>query len=352
MTVPGQHTLREILSQPDAWRDTLKVIETQREQIHALFRDGRYETIFFTGCGSTYYLALSAATHLRQLGTVQAFALPASDIWLYPESMYKTAGRSLLVAVSRSGETTETIRACEAFQDRKLGDVMTLSCYPGRRLTQIGILNVLIPSGQEESYAQTRAFTSLYMATTAANALWMNRPDVVAEMAQLPERCGNLLSKYRDLARQIGTDATIDRIYFLGSGLRHGLTCELSMKMKEMSLSHCEPFQFMEFRHGPQSMITASTLIVGLLSSGNANPYECAVLDDMHGAQILSIGQEADVSFGGGLSEAACGVLYLPIGQLIAYERALSRGGNPDTSHNLAPVVRLTGTHNQGEDKS
>ena len=66
------------------------------------------------------------------------------------------------------------------------------------------------------------------------------------------------------LAQSIGADLDLDRFYFLGSGPRYGLACELSLKMKEMSLTHSEPFHFMEFRHGPMSMVTESTVIVGL----------------------------------------------------------------------------------------
>ena len=77
--------------------------------------------------------------------------------------------------------------------------------------------------------------------------------------------------------------------------------------MKEMSLTHSEPFHFMEFRHGPQSMVTSQTLIVGLLSEQNC-VHESQVLDDMRsrGAQVLSIAESgADVAFASGVSEAA-----------------------------------------------
>ncbi len=134
-----------------------------------------------------------------------------------------------------------------------------------------------------------------------------------------------------------------DRFYFLGSGSRYGLACELSLKMKEMSLSHSEPFHFMEFRHGPQSMLTSSTLMVGLVSESN-RPREMAVLEEMRtrGARILSLGEcQADVIFGSGVSEAARNVLYLPVGQLLGFEHSLSRGLNPDLPHNLEAVVKL-----------
>jgi len=145
------------------------------------------------------------------------------------------------------------------------------------------------------------------------------------------------------VASRLGTDASLDRFYFLGSGSRYGLACELSLKMKEMSLSHSEPFHFMEFRHGPKSMVTDSTLLVGLVSESN-RPYEMAVLDDMRalGAQVLALDeQRADVTFDSGVSEAMRGALYMPIGQLLGFARALHNGLNPDRPNNLDAVVTL-----------
>jgi glucosamine--fructose-6-phosphate aminotransferase (isomerizing) len=115
--------------------------------------------------------------------------------------------------------------------------------------------------------------------------------------------------------------------------------------MKEMSLTHSEPFHFMEFRHGPMSMVTPETLIFGLRSEQN-RAEEQQVLDDMRvrGAQVLSLDEaEADVSFASGLSEAARNVLYLPFGQIMGFERSLAKGLDPDRPHNLEAVVRLNG---------
>jgi glucosamine--fructose-6-phosphate aminotransferase (isomerizing) len=343
MALPGHHTEQEILSQPEAWAATLAAVLDQAGPARDLYPRGQYDSVLFTGCGSTYYLALAAAAALQELTGVLSRGLPASEIWLRPRTVAPTGRRTLLVAVSRSGETTETLRACETFRAHTLGDVLTLSCYPGRPLTSLGTLNLLFPAGQEESVAQTRAFTTLYLATVAVAALWAGRDDLLAELACLPAAGRRLLERYRSLADSLGDDPTLDRFYFLGSGPRYGLACELSLKMKEMSLSHSEPFHFMEFRHGPISMVTPGTLIVALLS-GSSRPQEAAVLDDVRarGARVLAMGEvEADVPFAAGLSEAASDVLYLPVGQLLAFARARSRGLDPDRPHNLTAVVRL-----------
>jgi glucosamine--fructose-6-phosphate aminotransferase (isomerizing) len=340
---PGHHTRHEILSQPEAWAAALTVLREEAPAIRDFFRSGHFDSILLTGCGSTYYLALSAAAVAQELLGLSARGLPASEIWLNTGSAYASNGETLLVAVSRSGETTETLRACEAFRAREHGDVLTLSCYPGRALTQLGALNLVFPSGQEESVAQTRAFSTLYLAAVALAALWANRDDLLDELSRLPALCQSLISNSQILSHSLGKDSGLDRFYFLGSGPRYGLACELSLKMKEMSLSHSEPFHFMEFRHGPKSMVTPSTLIVGLVSESNRE-HELAVLDDMRamGARILALDERnGDVAFGSGLSEIARNILYLPFGQLFAFERALSKNLNPDKPENLDPFVVL-----------
>jgi len=113
--------------------------------------------------------------------------------------------------------------------------------------------------------------------------------------------------------------------------------------MKEMTLTHSEPFHFLEFRHGPMSMVTENAVIVGMLSEKNLG-HEQAVLNEMQarGGKILSLAESgADVSFESGVPESMRGVLYLPVLQLMAYYRSLAKGLDPDRPNNLVAVVKL-----------
>jgi glucosamine--fructose-6-phosphate aminotransferase (isomerizing) len=341
MTASGQHTRSEILSQPEAWAKALAQIEAEATSLKRFYQDGKYEQVIFTGCGSTYYLSIAAAALFQDMGAGEARALPASEIWMYPQAAYAHTGRTLLIPVSRSGSTTETLRAVERFLTRRHGDVLTLSCYGDAPLAGMGAANLVLPSGQEQSIAQTRAFTTLYLGVTALAALWSGGS--LDALRPLPGAGQRLLDGFSSVAQRVGEDGALEQFYFLGSGARYGLAAELSLKMKEMSLSHSEPFHFFEFRHGPQSMVTDKTCIVGLLSERN-RAAEQTVLDEMRerGARILAIGEDgADVALQSGLAESLRGALYLPIGQLTALYRAISRGLDPDAPRNLAAVVRL-----------
>jgi glucosamine--fructose-6-phosphate aminotransferase (isomerizing) len=192
--------------------------------------------------------------------------------------------------------------------------------------------------------AQTRAFSTLYLASTALTTLWAGRKDLFSELAKLPEIGRKLLDTCAGLVQPTARREDLDRIYFLGSGARYGLACELSLKMKEMSLSHSEPFHFLEFRHGPMSMVTPGTLLVGLLSEEN-RAHEQSVLAEIaaKGASLLTMAErDAGLSFSSGLAECLRNVLYLPAGQLLGFERALSKGLDPDRPNNLSAVVRLS----------
>ena len=343
MVERGSYTRTEIFSQPEVWATTLKQLNGLSSEIKSFLDAGQFQSVVFTGCGSTYYLALAAAAICQQLVKIPARGLPASEIWLYPESAYLSSQRTLLVAVSRSGETTETLRAVAAFKKHSQNKVLTLSCYPTMPLASAGDLNLVLDAGQEESVAQTRAFSVLYLGTAFLAALWAGQSALLGEMEKLPAAGSHLLKNYADIAKEVGSDLSLERFYLLGSGPRYGLAAEVSLKLKEMSLSHSEPFHFLEYRHGPMSMVTEHTLLYGLVSEAN-QAAEKLVLKEMEarGARVLSLAEsDATVLFKSGVPEAVRNVLYLPIGQLMAFERSLAKGLNPDRPNNLETVVRL-----------
>ncbi|MEW6287441.1 MAG: SIS domain-containing protein [Chloroflexota bacterium] len=330
------HTYTEIKSQPEAWAQAI-----ERTRAAALPNPADYEQVIFTGCGSTYYLSLAAAALYQELTGRSARAVPGGELLLNPQTAL-APGKTLLVAVSRSGTTTETVRAAEQFKREGRGDVLVISNYD-EVLSTYGDINITIPKGQEESVAQTRSFASMYVAAAAFCARAAGRADLLTALEKLPEAGNRLMVQYEAQAQALGEDLRLDRIYFLGSGIRYGLACEVNLKMKEMTLTHSEPFHFLEFRHGPMSMVTPNTLLVGLLSEKNFS-HEQAVLDEMQskGGQVFSLAESgAQVNFESGIPEPARAVLYLPILQLMAYYRALAKGLNPDSPHNLTAVIKL-----------
>lgn len=336
MSTEHFHTYREIKLQTEAWAQALNVASTLN-----LPTVGDYDQVIFTGCGSTYYLALAAATLYQELTGCPARAVSGGELLLNSKTVL-TEQKTLLIAISRSGATTETVKAVETFKVEHRGDIVVISAYD-QALSKLADINLVISKGQEQSVAQTRSFASMYVAASALCARLARREDLLSAMRRLPEVGNRVIDDYESFAKEIGENLNFDRFYFLGSGIFYGLACEANLKMKEMTLTHSEPFHFLEFRHGPMSMVNPSAVVVGLLSDRN-RMYEEKVLSEMKelGGTVISLGEkEADVLFESGIPESVRGVLYLPVLQWMAFYRSVAKGLNPDKPNHLTAVVKL-----------
>ena len=345
----ASNTRTEILSQYAAWQRLLIDVRSQGDHLRELFQRTDFAEVIFTGCGSTYYLSLTAAAIFQHLTGLRALGLPASELVLYPNSCLVRGEPTLLVAVSRSGETTETLWAVRDFKARWEESILAITCYEDSTLASDAPLTLISREGKEESIAQTRSFSSMLVAAQALAGIAAGRDDYLAQLQSLPPLGEKLIAEKQGLARELGEDARLQRFFFLGSGPRYGLACEAMLKMKEMSLSYAEAFHFMEFRHRPKSMVDETTLVVGLVSD-SAQEHELAVLKEVKelGARTLALAESADqsdmdhlVCFDSGLPELAREVLYLPVLQLLTYYRAVAKGLNPDRPTHLDAVVRL-----------
>lgn len=353
MPQPGHHTYAEITTQPDAWAQAIAVARTATPAVLDLWQRIAPDEIIFTGCGSTYYLSLVAAAVARQQG-ISARAFPASEIWLLSSTIAPSYKKTLLVTVSRSGETTETMRAVETFRRGGGRAVIAATCYPQSALAGVADLTLAAPLAQEKSMAQTRSFASMVVLCQGIINAMRPAAGYDDRMATLPSLGRELLAGEAGVAARLGGDPALQRFFFLGNGPRYGLACEAMLKMKEMSLSYSEAYHMLEFRHGPKSMVNEQTLVVGLLAD-DQRAYEEAVLADMRklGARTLTIADglsrgagkagagHAAVVLNPSLPVAEHLVLYLPVLQLLAYHRAKLNGVDCDAPKNLSAVVEL-----------
>ena len=332
------------MSQPAVWSVALEAFSAQRDNFASFWAEAAPEAVIVTGCGSTYYLALTAARLLRHSG-VDASACPASELLLYSDSICTPGRHYLLLTLSRSGTTTETVRAQGQFKSRPGGPVITVTCDSGSPLAGSADLAIAIDAAQENSVAQTRSFSGMTVlvqqiaAHLAGNHLGDSR--------QLPAICRQLLESRDGLARSLAEDAAIEKFFFLGMDALYGIACEAMLKMKEMSLSYSEAYHTLEFRHGPMSMVGEDSLVIGLISPAAAK-QEIRVLREMAemGARLLAIGQSPtglthEILLPADLPSWCMPSLYLPVLQLLAYHRALFKSRDPDQPQNLKAVISL-----------
>jgi glucosamine--fructose-6-phosphate aminotransferase (isomerizing) len=343
------HTWHEIVSQPQAWRGTLAAFAEHRDDLTGFLQQSSFDRIVVTGCGSTHYLAMAAAASMAGRAEAVAAALPASEIWLSTDELWSR--RTLLVAVSRSGSTTETLRAVGRFRTSG-GAVLAVTCYPNSPLAAQADFVLAAPDAQEQSVAQTRSFSSMLLLTQALTATLAGDRRMLEMLARLPDALAGLDARLGDVPEQLGSDRSIERIFFLGRGPLYGIASEAMLKTKEMSLSYAEAYYPLEFRHGPMSMVDEHTLVVGLVSdAGLAQERDVLAHMQRLGARTLALVEGASVLEGrrpdalielqSGLDEWARQPLYLPPLQRMAYHRAVAKGLNPDRPTHLEAVVEL-----------
>lgn len=351
MAEKGAYTFTEIVSQPEVWANTLAEFQAVAPALERFWHRQNVQRVIFTGCGSTYYLSLVAASLFQALNGIPAEARPASEVVLFPDLVFVPTPRTVLVTISRSGETTETLDAVEVFRARADGPVLAITSNGDSSLAHKADFALTASQAREESVAQTRSFSSM---TLLAEALagFLAGQDVAVALGPLPAIAQRLLREYQPLAQTLGESADIHRFFFLGTGFLYGMACEAMLKMKEMSLSYSEAFHTLEFRHGPMSMVNEHTLMVGLLSE-SALRHEVAVLRQMHerGARVLALAENEDaldsaerihsIVLHSGIPAWARTVAYLPVLHLLAYYRALANQQNPDRPAHLDAVVVL-----------
>lgn len=344
------YTLQEITSQPETWRAALRILTTKIEAIDKFVKQVNFEQILVVGCGSSYYMAQSLASTISHLTTNHAYALPSSDVWLFPKQSFEN--RLLLICISRSGITTETLRALEQFRKWNDGACVGITCSNNSLLAKNVDFSLVIPEGQEEGIAQTRSFTSMLLLAQGLTAILASNSEMLDRMQILPTLLERMVKRAGDLPERIGGNIKLSNLFFLGSGPLYGLANEAMLKVKEISLSNAEAFHFLEFRHGPISMVDENSLVTCFVSE-TALAEELALIDEINqlGASTLVMVDDASIfsdlkidnilELASGLNDWERGALYLPIIHRLAYHRALQKGLNPDRPRNLQMVVTL-----------
>jgi len=339
----------DIKSQASAWEAALAVVESRAEDLEKFFAEKPSE-LLFAACGSPYYLGLANATLWRELLGLHVTVVPSSDIMLFPETVLPTAGRPVLLIASRSGETTETVRAAETFAERFPGHTILIGCRSESRMGRLADLAIVIPEGNEVVIPQTRSFSSMYLAAQYLVALLDDDAELADALRRVPDLLPGLFDRWAPVVKR-AAEADWDSAVFLGGGPLYGVAVEATLKLTEMSLSSAVAYHTLEVRHGPRSVIDERTLVVGLGSLRGA-PYERQVLAELaeETPHVLAFTPgdgwdlselAAEIPLGGQIPEHALGLLYLPLLQLLAYHRALHKGVNPDESRNLTSHIEL-----------
>ena len=222
----------DIKSQASAWEAALAAVESQAEDLEKFFAEKPGE-LLFAACGSPYYLGLANATLWRELLGLHVTVVPSSEIMLFPETVLPTAGRPVLLIASRSGETTETVRAAETFAERFPGHTILIGCRSESRMGRLADLAIVIPEGNEVVIPQTRSFSSMYLAAQYLVALLDDDAELADALRRVPDLLPGLLDRWEPVVQR-AAEADWDSAVFLGGGPLYGVAVEATLKLTEI----------------------------------------------------------------------------------------------------------------------
>jgi len=349
--VAGGNSFSEILSQPECWKACAAYLQEQGTLEDACRRFSDAEEWLFIGCGSSYYVALCAAASMTALSSRRARAVPASEVLLFPDIVLAGSHRSVPVLISRSGQTSEVLKAAELLRERAI-PTLAISCAPGQKLEQLASLAILLPAADEKSTVMTRSFTSMLLALQTLGALLGKNEAVSDSLTTIGDAAAPELRGLPERIQQFVAQHDFADYVCLGQGPFYGLASEYALKVTEMSVSYAQSFHSLEFRHGPKSIVSPQTLLVFLLSeSGYA--AECDLLEEMKslGGTTLVVANRADAR-----ARRAADILVelsidapelvrlapsLVAGQLLGLFTGLKNGFDPDSPRNLSRAVIL-----------
>ena len=359
---PYSHFMqKEIFEQPRAVADTLVGIEGISP---ALFGDEKggilagVDSVLILACGTSYYSGLTAKYWIESLARLPVQVEVASE-YRYRDSVPNP--KSLVVVVSQSGETADTLAALK--HARALGQKKTLAiCNVGSSaMMRETKLRFLTHAGVEIGVASTKAFTtqlvSLFVLALTLAKLRRRLPRKAEQkhlrsLRHLPKALAAVLALEPQLISWSARFAKKEHALFLGRGLHYPIALEGALKLKEISYIHAEAYAAGELKHGPLALVTAEMPVVtvapndALLEKLKSNMQEVRA----RGGELYVLA-DADTRI---TSSEGINVIRLPENygllspvlhvvplQLLAYHTALARGSDVDKPRNLAKSVTV-----------
>jgi glucosamine--fructose-6-phosphate aminotransferase (isomerizing) len=290
----------------------------------------REELLVYVGCGTSYYLAMSLAAYANNAGR-QAIAVPGAEWLNRPSFFWPDWKNTHVVAISRSGETTETVAA--ARKSRENGAFVTCLTVEAD--------SSLAKHSDQVVASQTHAEEGIVMTVSASLMLLLGMQMIgqvipaaaVASARKLAEALDASLSK-----------PVLDRSHFvfLGGGPLFGIASEGALKLMEMSQMLTQPFHPYEYRHGPISLVDEKTAAVVLYSTDQKDA-EAKLVEELRekGAVVIGLGGPGDIELPVDADMSVSALVVLPALQILGERVAQSRGIDTVSPRHLTKVVTL-----------
>ena len=341
-------TYSEIYGQADSFAAINAALPAIFATLDKVFAEP-YDELIFTGCGTSLYLAQTAAHAWCAYNATPAKAVCCSELYFFPE-VYLKGKRVLVLPITRKSYTTEVRMAID--KARTFPGVKSLAITCDKDSEQYNDAYILSPETAEDSVIMTRSFTSMvYLAVIMSMYAGGKRFERFA-LVDHSTNARRLLVQMDNLARDIiGRHHELNLFITLGQGLYYGVANECMNKMKEMGIANSEAYYSLEYRHGPMSLVDENTLVLTLAHPA-ALEDDAKLLRQMksYGAVTAAIGDgvaaamlDADytLELGCGYNAQQNAALIGFIGQFLGYYIAEKKNIDADSPRHLTQAIVL-----------
>lgn len=328
-----------------AINETLPQIEATLDEVFAT----EYDELIFTGCGTSLYLAQTAAHAWMTYNKIPARAVCCSELYFFPE-VYLKGKRVLVLPITRKSYTTEVRKAIDKVHTFPNVSSLAITCDPDSKIYNDHY--ILAPNTPEDSVIMTRSFTAMVYLSVILALYAGGRKDKIEQMKDYPAQATRLLAAMDKMAKTIITEhPNLNLFITLGQGIYYGVANECMNKMKEMGISNSEAYYSLEYRHGPMSLVDENTLIV-TLAHPDTMTEDATLLTQMKGfgAVTAVIGdgvtecmKDADykLELGCGYNAEQNAALIGLIGQFLGYYIAEKKNIDADSPRHLTQAIVL-----------
>ncbi|MEZ5728780.1 MAG: glutamine--fructose-6-phosphate transaminase (isomerizing) [Burkholderiaceae bacterium] len=355
---------KEIFEQPGAIANTLEMVAGASALSPELFGAdaaeilGRTRQILILACGTSFHAGLVAKYWIESIAKLPVSVEIASE-YRYRDSV--ALPDTLVITISQSGETADTLAALQYAKQLGQSDTLTICNVPESALIRQSKLRFLTRAGPEIGVASTKAFTtqlaSLFVLTMVLAKVHgrldaKREHELITQMRHLPAAMNHILECEPAVRHWAQRFAPKEHALFLGRGVHYPIAMEGALKLKEISYIHAEAYAAGELKHGPLALVDRSMPVVvvapndALIEKLKSNLQEVRArggelyvfadrdthIDPSDGVNIINLHDHA-----GPLSP----ILHVVPLQLLSYHVSLARGTDVDKPRNLAKSVTV-----------
>ena len=354
--------MKEIHEQPKAVRDT----------VNSVVRDGKIDLggvgiteeeiqklqqIYIVACGSAYHVGVAAQYVIEELAQIPVRVELASE-FRYRRMLF--APNSLVIIVSQSGETADSLAALREAKDHGVKTLAIVNVV-GSTIAREADHVFYTLAGPEIAVATTKAYSTQLIASYILSIEFARvrgmidedrAAELIAELQTIPDKIEKLLEDKERIQWFAAKQMNAQNMFFIGRGIDYAVSLEGSLKMKEISYIHSEAYAAGELKHGTISLIEPGTLVIGVLTQQDlyektvSNMVECK----SRGAYLMALTTYGNYS----IEDCAEFVIYIPKTdplfaaslaviplQLMGYYVSVAKGLDVDKPRNLAKSVTV-----------